>query len=105
MLWSVKREVTLKQPAQLFKRLPGLLATLRAGLASIGQDAAESEPFFQALMKLHHPVLKLRRARSRQDALDSGSAPLKPMQAPEEQEPAAVSAPDGLPRRRPREQA
>jgi hypothetical protein len=97
LLWSVKREVTLKQPAQLFQRLPGLLATLRGGLASIGQDPVESEPFFQALMKLHHPVLKLRRARSRQDAKESGSAPLLPVRTPDVAEPAAARPPDGLP--------
>jgi hypothetical protein len=97
LLWSVKREVTLKQPAQLFKRLPGLLATLREGLASIGQDPTESEPFFQALMKLHHPVLKLRRARSRQDAKESGSAPLLPVRAPDEPETIVKKPAEGLP--------
>jgi hypothetical protein len=100
LLWSVKPEVTLKQPAQLFQRLPGLLAKLREGLASIGQDPAESEPFFQALMKLHHPVLKLRRARSRQDARESGVSPLLPVTQPEvaevEQQSAAPKA-EGLP--------
>jgi hypothetical protein len=97
LLWSVKREVTLKQPAQLFQRLPGLLATLREGLASIGQDPTESEPFFQALMKLHHPVLKLRRARSRQDAKESGSAPLLPVRAPDEPETIVKKPAEGLP--------
>jgi len=97
LLWSVKREVTLKQPAQLFQRVPSLLATLREGLASIGQDPTESEPFFQALMKLHHPVLKLRRARSRQDAKESGSAPLLPVRAPDEPETAGKKPAEGLP--------
>jgi hypothetical protein len=97
LLWSVKREVTLKQPAQLFQRLPSLLATLREGLASIGQDPTESEPFFQALMKLHHPVLKLRRARSRQDAKESGSAPLLPVRAPDEPEAVGKRPSEGLP--------
>jgi hypothetical protein len=76
LLWSVKREVTLRQPAQLFERVPRLVATLRAGLASIGQEQEDSEAFFQALMKLHHPVLKLRRAKSRRDAQESGLMPL-----------------------------
>jgi hypothetical protein len=76
LLWSVKREVTLRQPAQLFERVPRLVATLRAGLASLGQQPEENEAFFQALMKLHHPVLKLRRAKSRRDARESGLAPL-----------------------------
>jgi hypothetical protein len=72
LLWSVKPEVTLRLPAQLFKRVPPLLAKLREGLASLGQDPAEHEAFFQELMKLHHPVLKLRRAKSRRDARESG---------------------------------
>ena len=76
LLWSVKRDVTLRQPAQLFERVPRLVATLRAGLASLGQQPEENEAFFQALMKLHHPVLKLRRAKSRRDARESGLAPL-----------------------------
>lgn len=76
LLWSVKPEVTLKQPAQLFERVPRLLTTLRAGLASIGQEPDQNETFFQALEKLHRPVLKLRRAKSRRDARESGLAPL-----------------------------
>jgi hypothetical protein len=76
LLWSVKREVTLRQPAQLFERVPRLVATLRAGLASLGQEREENEAFFQVLMKLHHPVLKLRRAKSRRDARESGMLPL-----------------------------
>jgi uncharacterized protein DUF1631 len=76
LLWSVKHEVTLKQPAQLFARVPPLVASLRAGLASIGQEPEENEDFFQELMNLHHPVLKLRRAKSRRDAREAGIVPL-----------------------------
>ena len=82
LLWSVKRDATLRRPAQLFERVPPLLAKLREGLASLGQDPAEHDGVFQALMKLHHPVLKLRRAKSRRDARESGVAPLMPMDAP-----------------------
>ena len=76
LLWSVKPEVTLRQPALLFSRLPPLLDKLRSGLALLGQQPEESEPFFQELMQLHRPVLKLRRAKSRRDAKESGHAPL-----------------------------
>jgi len=76
LLWSVKPDVTLRQPAQLFERLPTLLGKLRAGLASIGHEPEANEAFFQALMQLHRPVLKLRRAKSRRDARESGMAPL-----------------------------
>jgi len=64
------------------ERVPRLVGSLRAGLASIGQQRDESEPFFQALMKLHRPVLKLRRAKLRRDALESGSAPLASLDDP-----------------------
>jgi hypothetical protein len=82
LLWSVKPEVTLRQPVQLMERVPRLVGSLRAGLASIGQQRDESEPFFQALMKLHRPVLKLRRAKLRRDALESGAAPLTSLDDP-----------------------
>jgi hypothetical protein len=79
LLWSVKPEVTLRQPAQLFERVPRLVGLLRAGLASLGQGPEENEAFFQALMQLHRPVLKLRRAKTRRDARESGHAPLTVM--------------------------
>lgn len=94
LLWSVKREVTLRMPAQLFERIPPLLGKLREGLACLGQEPAEHEAFFQALMKLHHPVLKLRRAKSRRDARESGQVPSRIFEAaapapPQPQQPAA----------------
>jgi len=105
LLWSVKREVTLRQPAQLFERVPPLLAKLREGLASLGQDPAGHEGFFQALMKLHHPVLKLRRAKSRRDARESGMSPLAAVDAPARPEWVANENPPvpGLPWMSPRE--
>ncbi len=75
LLWSVKREVTLKRPAKLIEMIPGLLAKLHAGLALLGQDPRETEAFFAAMEKLHRPVLKLRRVRSRRDATGSSRAP------------------------------
>jgi hypothetical protein len=90
LLWSVKREVTLKQPALLFERVPPLLATLRAGLASLGQPPEDNEVFFQSLMALHRPVLKLRRAKSRRDAHESGLAPLAAMEPAADRTPATV---------------
>ncbi|AYQ28014.1 MULTISPECIES: DUF1631 family protein [unclassified Polaromonas] len=78
LLWSVKREVTLKRPAKLIEMIPGLLSKLHEGLELLGQDPRESEPFFEGLMKLHRPVLKLRRLKSRRDAEESGAMPLEP---------------------------
>ena len=77
LLWSVKREVTLKRPAKLIEMIPSLLGKLHEGLELLGQDPRESEPFFEGLMMLHRPVLKLRRLKSRRDAQESGSVPLE----------------------------
>lgn len=81
LLWSVKRGVTLKRPAKLFEMLPSLLGKLHAGLTLLGQDPRESEVFFDELMKLHRPVLKLRRLKSQRDAEESGAMPLEPEEA------------------------
>ncbi len=92
LVWSVKPEVTLRRPVQLFERVPGILATLRNGLALLGCEPQEHEAFFQELMKLHHPVLRLRRAKSRRNARESGLMPLAPIRdaAPEPESPPFV---------------
>ncbi|MEZ5641962.1 MAG: DUF1631 family protein [Burkholderiaceae bacterium] len=76
LLWSVKRDAALKQPARLFEVVPSLLQTLRRGLDMLGKDPEDSEPFFTALMRYHDPVLRLRRRRSAIDAEASGFTPL-----------------------------
>ena len=76
LLWSTKKEVTLRLPAQLLEMVPGMLKTLHAGLASLGKTPEETKPFFDALMRLHQPVLGLRRARARADASTSNPVPL-----------------------------
>ncbi|RZJ25378.1 MAG: DUF1631 family protein [Haliea sp.] len=77
LLWSVKPQVTLRRPAQLIEMIPGMLAKLHEGLASLGQDPRETEAFFNTMERLHRPVLKLRRVRSRRDAEESEAAPLE----------------------------
>ena len=77
LVWSVKRDVTLKQPAKLIEMIPGLLDKLHSGLALLGQDPRENEAFFESLMKLHRPVLNLRRLKSQRDAEESNAAPLE----------------------------
>jgi hypothetical protein len=72
LLWSVKRDQILREPARLITTIPGMLERLRTGIATIGQDACEHESLFAALEKLHRPVLELR-AKKR-----SGSKPLDP---------------------------
>jgi hypothetical protein len=77
LLWSVKPQVTLKRPGRLIEMIPGMLAKLHEGLASLGQDPRETQAFFSTMEKLHRPVLKLRRLRSRRDAEESEAAPLE----------------------------
>ncbi|MCJ0766018.1 DUF1631 family protein [Variovorax terrae] len=88
LLWSVKKEVTLRRPVRLIEMIPGMLSTLHTGLDLLGQDPRENQPFFDAMMKLHRPVLKLRRAKSRRDAQESASMDL--LSAPMELESAAM---------------
>lgn len=82
LLWSVKRDVTLKRPARLIEMIPGLLEKLHTGLGMLGQAPQENERFFEALMKLHRPVLKLRRLKSRRDAEESGAVVLEAEELP-----------------------
>ncbi|QCB45792.1 DUF1631 family protein [Hydrogenophaga sp. PAMC20947] len=75
LLWSVRPE-TLRQPKQVFAALPGLLRTLNAGLDSLGKSREDTRAFFDALMRLHQPLLNLRRASASKDApaLDAAQA-------------------------------
>ncbi|MES1979434.1 MAG: DUF1631 family protein [Pseudomonadota bacterium] len=82
LLWSVKRDVTLKRPARLIEMIPALLEKLHAGLDMLGQKPQENEKFFESLMKLHRPVLKLRRLKSMRDAEESGAMTLEPEELP-----------------------
>ena len=75
LVWSVKKDVTLKQPAKLIDMIPGLLEKLHSGLGLLGQEPKENEAFFEALLKLHRPVLKLRRLKSQRDAEELGNLP------------------------------
>jgi hypothetical protein len=90
LLWSVKRELALKDPALAFITIPRVLLKLRAGLAMLGQEPAESAGLFLELEKLHRPVMKLR-ARQRHRELGASVSP------PEEPPVSAPAArPDGL---------
>lgn len=96
LLWSVKREETLRQPARLFEILPGLLDRLRAGLAALGQDGTEAASFFQSLEKLHRPVMRLR-AKHRKEARASQPADLEPVAPDPALDPAAARKPEPRP--------
>lgn len=77
LLWSVKRDQILRQPARVIEIIPGMLEKLRGGLALLGQDPRETESFFQALESLHRPVLKLRARLRRNMGVDSQPAELE----------------------------
>ena len=77
LLWSVKRDQILRQPARVIEIIPGMLEKLRSGLALLGQDPRETESFFQSLEKLHRPVLKLRARLRRNMGVDSQPAELE----------------------------
>lgn len=95
LLWSVKRDATLRDPARLFEIVPGLLRALRRGLHMLGKDPQDTEPFFDTLMRLHNPVLRLRRLRSARDAEETGfSRPLPEAELlPDEIEPIPLERP------------
>jgi Protein of unknown function (DUF1631) len=73
LLWSTQSQVTLRQPNQLFQIVPGMLMSLRQGLESLGKSPEETQTFFDALLKLHEPVLRLRRVRARAEGLAPGT--------------------------------
>lgn len=78
LLWSIRKDDTLNDPARLFRLLPGLLQGLQRGLHRLGQSPEEGRAFFDALMHLHEPALGLLRARKRVQAkgLPLGAAPV-----------------------------
>ncbi|MBA2965659.1 MULTISPECIES: DUF1631 family protein [Ramlibacter] len=73
LLWSVKRETALRDPARAFVAIPRVLGKLREGMALLGQPPEDTQSFFAALEQLHRPVLKLR-ARHRQQAFEAPTA-------------------------------
>lgn len=73
LLWSSKSELTMKEPAKLMALIPAMLGKLREGLGSLGQTQNESDAFFDALMKLHQPVLM---RRLRRVSAAAGETPL-----------------------------
>lgn len=99
LLWSVRREVTLRRPATLFEIVPPMISTLHSGLETLGFTREETKPFFDALMRLHEPVLGLRRARARSEQQASGPVPLEENSALAALEDLLASTPE---QRRPR---
>ncbi|GBU14737.1 hypothetical protein AwPolaro_01150 [Polaromonas sp.] len=76
LIWSTQRRVIAKQPAKLIEMLPSMLNKLHDGLRLLGQERRENEAFFEHLMNLHRPALKLRSVRPRQTGYETESMPL-----------------------------
>ena len=74
LVWSAKPQATIRQPAKLIEMIPGLLTKLHSGLQMLGTDVDECASFFDGLMKLHQPVLTLRRLKSQRDVQESNDA-------------------------------
>jgi hypothetical protein len=82
LLWSVKRELALHEPARAFELIPRILLKLRSGLLMIGQQPADIEPFFHQLEVLHRPVLKLRARHRHREVAPPAPPPVLAPAAP-----------------------
>ncbi|MBC5764087.1 DUF1631 family protein [Ramlibacter albus] len=91
LLWSVKRETALRDPAKAFELIPRVVGKLRAGLTAIGQPPGDDDIFFKALERLHRPVLKLR-AKHRRQASDTAASVLDAL-PDEDLKPASAQVP------------
>lgn len=60
LLWSVRPELTRKDPAKFTRLLPKLWSKLRQGLASIDYPQVQSSAFFAVLMGLHQQAFRPR---------------------------------------------
>jgi hypothetical protein len=60
LLWSAVPEEALRNRQRLARTIPGMLAILRAGLATINSPEAHSTAFFTELMQVHEAALKAR---------------------------------------------
>jgi hypothetical protein len=76
LLWSVKRDAILRDPARAFVVIPRVLPTLRAGLEMLGHPPVETGSFFGALERLHRPVLKLRAKLRHSSLAELAATPL-----------------------------
>ncbi len=67
LLWSVNRDLALREPARAFELIPRVLLKLRNGLESLGQEPSQSDSFFLQMELLHRPVMKLRARHRHRD--------------------------------------
>ena len=58
LLWSVQPALTRAEPDRLTRAIPGILATVRAGLKSIDHPVAQTSSFLQRLVGLHQAAFE-----------------------------------------------
>lgn len=58
LLWSAQPERTRADPDRLTKAIPGILATVRAGLKTIRHPAGQTSAFLQQLIRLHQTAFE-----------------------------------------------
>ncbi len=61
LLWSAVPEEAQRNRPRLVRTIPGMLATLRAGLATINSPEPHNTAFFTQLMEVHEAALKAKR--------------------------------------------
>ncbi|MEJ7931586.1 DUF1631 family protein [Ramlibacter sp. AN1015] len=78
LLWSIRRDATLRRPARLVAAIPQLLQQLRQGLALLGRAPEQDTAFFALLEDLHRPALELcatrRHVGAGLEVVDAGTA-------------------------------
>jgi hypothetical protein len=83
LLWSLKEEETVRDPAKAFNVISRVLINVRNGMTLIGREMGDPEmqSFFGELERLHRPVLRLR-AKQRKQVLPEPPEPVARPPAP-----------------------
>lgn len=83
LFWSVRPDLTRKQPGQLAKVVPPLLQGLREGLDSIAYPPERTQAFFDQLFELHQGR-RAARASARAASPSTSASTARPWLAPQE---------------------
>lgn len=91
MIWSVQPHLARRNPVRLVDMIPGMLATLRAGLHLIAYPQGRIGLFFDELIACHEAVLQeTRSVRERLEAAAMAEADADATQAPGRSDPGAA---------------
>ncbi|CAG0992612.1 hypothetical protein BURK1_02351 [Burkholderiales bacterium] len=75
LLWSITAKERTAQKARLAKMVPALVTGLRAGCRELGVEPERTQPFFDALYRLHIEAIKPAAAKAEADAAPPAAAP------------------------------